>query len=275
VRLGDQAAGQPAVSDEAFARAKVLRIFYRDVKSGWQPVGVDVPLQTAVETKAAAPQPDLGAIMAELRELRALVSQKDTAHASGGGAPRYVSVPVGDEPALGAEDAPLTLVEFIDFQSGPARMYQAEVFPALVAEYINTGKVRLVSRQLPQLAQSEPAARAALCAHAQGQYWQAREKLFAPAADLGPEMLHRVALDTGIDQARFSADLTAKETSDRVQADAQVAHAAGIAQTPTFVLGRREGGQVHGLLLSGIVPLATWEAEIYKLITTPAAPRQP
>jgi protein-disulfide isomerase len=78
-----------------------------------------------------------------------------------------------DELALGRAGAPLTMVEFTDYQCPYCRRFQAEVWPQLKREYIDTGKLRYIARDLPLQfhASAAPAAEAAHCAGEQGKFW--------------------------------------------------------------------------------------------------------
>ena len=276
VRLGDPASGMPSLSSQSLRGKCSLRIWVRHRAGTWAQVASDVPLQAA----AAAPAETLTAAQAtamftELQELRSRLDamQKPAATTS---APKYVTVPIGNSPAFGQADAPLTLVEFTEFANGPSSIYAADIFPGLFSGYVETGKVRIVCRQVPQHPASEPAARAAVCAHEQGKFREVRANLFALGPNLTTETITAAARDAGLDMAQYETAFSGRDAAELVQADLRDARALGISQTPTFVLGRAEGGRVTGVLLSGIVTVETWEAEIYKLLTAPAtAPKQP
>ena len=87
---------------------------------------------------------------------------------------------IGGNPALGDPAAPVTIVEFIDYQCPYCQGYAKNTFPRLKASYIDTGKVRYVARDFP-LAKHErarPAAIAAACAGEQGWFWEMHDALF-------------------------------------------------------------------------------------------------
>ncbi len=89
---------------------------------------------------------------------------------------RQVSMPItGDWPSLGKPDAPLTLVEFTDYECPLCRAFHTETFGTLKTRYIDTGKLRFVSRDQP-LPEYHPnameAAHAARCAGDQGRFWE-------------------------------------------------------------------------------------------------------
>ena len=276
VRLGDPAADMSPLPGELLRNNSSLRIWVRDRAGAWAQAGGDIPLKAATNAPAETLSPSQAtAILAELRELRARLDEKQKPPAETR-PPQFVTVPIGNGPVFGNADAPLVLVEFTEFASGPSSVYAADIFPGLFSGYVETGKIRIASRQMPQQPTSEPAARAAVCAHDQGKFLEVRSNLFALGPNLTTETITRAVRDAGLDMAKFDTAFSGKEVVELVQADLRDARALGISQAPAFVLGRAESGRVTGILLSGIISHATWEAEIYKLLTTPAAaPKKP
>ena len=90
-------------------------------------------------------------------------------------------VGVDDDPVLGDAGAPVTIIEFGDYQCPSCRLFWVDVEPRLKKDYIDTGKVKLVFRDFP-IVENHPeaivAAMAAQCAAEQGKYWQYHDKLF-------------------------------------------------------------------------------------------------
>src|SRR2546425_3089506 len=122
---------------------------------------------------------DLAAVKGQLAQVLRLLSQRS---AQGAIAPRGpVRTSVADAPSLGRADAPVTLVEFSDFQCPFCGRFFATTLPALKKDYIDTGKLRYVFRDFP-LDQLHPHARmaaaAAHCAGEQGKYWDMHDVLF-------------------------------------------------------------------------------------------------
>lgn len=282
-RLGDTTAGMPALNTAQVlaANSPFLRVWFHDGSSrGWQAAG-DMPIKPALAGKPAAGTAAAGdalsgsqaeAILRELRELRALVQKpQQAAKPATPEPPRTVTVPLGDSPSLGQPSAPVVLVEFTDFQCPFCKRAHDEMLEAVRKKYVETGKVRLVSRclPLPFHPNAEPAATAALCAGEQGQFWPMRDRLFVnPEALSGVDLLSAAAA-LKLDAKAFAACLEAKRFSAAISRDKQDAAAAGITGTPSFVLGRASGPTVTGLLMVGAKPLAFVEAEIEKLLATP------
>jgi Na+/H+ antiporter NhaA len=147
-------------------------------------------------------------------------------------------VEVGLDHVRGPHDAPLTLVEYGDFEcpfcaraTGVARELQERFGPEL----------RYVFRHLPLTdvhPHAELAARAAVAADAQGRFWEMHDLLFAHQDELGFEDLVGYAAELGLDVEAFLRDLAAEPTAERVRADVASAEGSGARGTPTFFIGR-------------------------------------
>ena len=152
--------------------------------------------------------------------------------------PPVVDVPVNEEPVRGNADAPVTIVLFCDFQSPHCRSMQP-VLQRLLAAYPT--QVRLVARDfpLPLHRDAQLAAEAAECARRQNAYWPYHDALLQAPGDLGRAALAAHAQRTGIDVARLTACLDAREAQAEVEADAAYARGLGLSVVPTtFVDGR-------------------------------------
>lgn len=176
--------------------------------------------------------------------------------------------------ALGRADAPIALVEFSDYQCPYCARFHATVLPRLKREYIDTGKLRLLFKDLPLAMHREamPAARAARCAGAQGKFWQMNEALFANQARLGTDLYARLAQALALDIERFKACVGNPLTHQRVQRDAGDARRLGINSTPTFVLGRYDGERMQVVRQArGFVDFDTLARELDELLAAPAS----
>jgi protein-disulfide isomerase len=290
VRLGDTAAGMRLL-DAAILHAAsnpLLRVWFNDGKRGWLRAAGETRLKSRA---AAAPsgsaavsgvQRDVltGAVPQERQEPRRMIQQpQGPAAAPPQVAPvalttsRIVTVSLPDaSPSLGRDDAPLVLVEFVDFQCPYCKQAQENVLPQLKKKYVETGKLRIISRNLPLLfhPNAEAAAQAAFCAHQQGQFWPMRDWLFANTAAYDTTNFLRAAKGLNLDLARLTRCLDLKSAAAQIARDKQDAEAAGITATPSFVLGRPAAGKVTGPLLAGARPLADFDAEIEYILSPPA-----
>jgi protein-disulfide isomerase len=160
------------------------------------------------------------------------------------------------ELALGRSDAPLTMVEFTDYQCPYCRRFQAEVWPRLKHDYIDTGKLRYLARDLPLEFHSSaaPAAEAAHCAGEQGKFWDMHAALLAGEMDFASGGIERRARALKLDLTRFTECVTRKKYADLIAAHAREADAAGIDGTPGFIVGRASQGVLDGLRVEGALP---------------------
>ncbi len=149
-----------------------------------------------------------------------------------------VSIEVGDSPVRGAPMAPVTVVEFSDFQC-PHCAHAHPVLERLVREH--EGDVRVVYKNypLPGHTHAREAARAAIAAQRQGKFWEMHDRLFANQEHLERVDIERYAQAIGLDMDRFRADLESEATEARVVADRATGAEVGVEGTPTiFVNGR-------------------------------------
>ena len=153
--------------------------------------------------------------------------------------PNRVEIRTLSSPALGPVDAPVTLVEFSDFQC-PYCARLAPVVKRIAGEY--PGQVRVVFRQFPLRsihAQAQKAAEASLCAFDQDRFWEMHDALFADIKKLGPEDLTARARKLDLDLEAFSQCLESGKYAATVQQDLEDGMAAGVSGTPAvFINGR-------------------------------------
>lgn len=141
-------------------------------------------------------------------------------------------------PFAGPKDAPVTLIEFSDFQC--PYCYKAAVQLRDVLKAFPT-EVKLVFRQFPldNHSQAALAAAAAIAAHKQGKFWPLHDAMFANRQDLSKEAITKLAAKAGLDMKRFDADWPAKETLNAVIRDMQDGEKAGVEGTPSiFINGK-------------------------------------
>lgn len=217
------------------------------------------------------------AILAELKAIRVLLEkQAQGAQATAAARPaaaapaQKVTLPSAQgHAALGANTAPVTIVEFTDLQCPFCARFSAQTFPELRSKYIDTGKVRFVTRDLPLAfhSQAVPAAVAARCAGEQGKYWEYRERLFAAQKDLVNSPYDSIAAAMQLDAKKFSACRAAPQNTAAAEAERTAANALGITGTPTFLIGPTTEGAFTGERLSGAQPLSAFDAKLEALLT--------
>lgn len=168
--------------------------------------------------------------------------------AAPGDAPRAEShgVDVTNDPVLGPDDAPVTIVEFSDFDCPFCSRFATETAPRLRAQYGD--RVRWVFLNYPLRSIHPRAYEAALageCAHEQDRFWEWYDAMFSGRYDTTPGGLRAAAAAIGLDGKRFHACLNDAEHAQEVAADMREAEKFSIFGTPTFFInGRRlEGAQ--------------------------------
>ncbi len=147
---------------------------------------------------------------------------------------------VDDDPVKGQKDAPLTIVEFSDFECPFCGRFYSNTLSQIEENYVDTGKVKLVFRDFP-LESLHPsaniAAQAAECAQEQGKFWEYHDTIFENQNQLSESSLKQWASDIGLDTEQFNQCLDSGKFSDEVQQDKQAAQDAGGRGTPFFVIG--------------------------------------
>jgi len=168
-------------------------------------------------------------------------------------APRVNIVVADGEPAKGPANAPVTIVEYSDFQCP----YCAKVGPTLerIAQAY-PDKVRIVFRDfpLPMHPEAQPAAEAAKCAQEQGQFWAYHDKLFLSQAQLGGESYKKFAEELGLDAQRFAACYDEGKYRQDVMVATRDGQQHGVTGTPAFF--------VNGRFFSGAMPFERFQAVI-------------
>jgi protein-disulfide isomerase len=153
--------------------------------------------------------------------------------------PPVLKIAIDDQPWTGAADAPVTIIEFTDYEC-PSCGRTAPVLEEVVKEYAD--KVKLVVRDFPldQHAHAFKAALAAEAAREQGKYWQYTSLLFKNQKALEVENLKDYATQIGLDRARFDQALDSEKYADNVKRDLRDGGLVGVDSTPTvFINGKR------------------------------------
>ncbi len=164
-----------------------------------------------------------------------------------------VNVSTDGDPSIGPDDAPVTIIEFSDYQCGYCKRWHDQVFQALMASYPN--QIRFVYRDFPIFGDSSvAAAEAAACAGEQGHYWEFHDAIFSGQYELGRAAYEQYAADLGLDTAAFSACLENRTYQGEVMADYNAGVNVGVQSTPTFF--------INGRIVIGALPFENFKAII-------------
>jgi protein-disulfide isomerase len=167
---------------------------------------------------------------------------------------KRVDISTDDDPSIGPVDAPVTIIEFSDYQCPYCQVWYKQVYQQLLASY--PGKILFVYRDLPLPMHPEalPAAEAANCAGEQNAYWKYHDALFDQQYGLNRAAYDHYATDLGLDLQAFDACLDSHRYQSEVQADANDASRVGISGTPSFV--------INGRILVGALPFSDFKTVI-------------
>lgn len=161
--------------------------------------------------------------------------------------PAFLALPIDveidpDEPAIGPEDARVTIVEYSDFECPFCRLFHQQSLDRILESY--PGQIRYVAVDFPLRSihpSAQRAAEAANCAHEQGEYWPYQAHLFETVDSWSrdPELdsaLVGIAEALGLDRARFDDCLRSGRYTDEVNADLERGASYGVNSTPTFFI---------------------------------------
>jgi protein-disulfide isomerase len=167
--------------------------------------------------------------------------------------PPVVEVSLGSTPPKGSPTAPVTIIEFSDYQCPFCKRVEPTVQEVLKA--YGPDKVRFAYRNfpLPFHSDARPAAEAAGCAAEQGKFWEYHEKLMA-AKDLSADNLKKLAGEVGVDQKQFDGCVAAQKFKDAIEKDVEAGEAAGVNGTPAFF--------INGRMLDGAQPFEKFKEVI-------------
>jgi len=220
-------------------------------------------------------------ILNELKAIRQLLERLAGPIGGGGAAPPTAPIPTApvndnvrlDAPItgmmIGKPDAPLTMIEYTDLQCPFCRQFHITAYEQIKKEWIDTGKLRYLTRDLPIESihpQAMPAARATRCAGEQGKFWEMRHSILLNNARLTNDAFGTFATDLKLNMGAFGkcyADPTRFQAE--IAKDMAEAATAGISATPSFVIGRTTAGAMDGVRFIGAQPYAAFDAKLKEL----------
>jgi len=173
-------------------------------------------------------------------------------------------------PALGSESAPITIVEFGDYQCEACYAWFHTTRDTLIDNYVETGKAKLIFVDLPFLGRDSPmAAQASYCAEDQGQYWEYHTMLYtfqdghpdSGWADRDRLNSFAFSLDMNIDE--FNDCMDSSKYKNRVKANYDEAVKNGAQSTPTFIIISEDGKREQ---FSGSQPYSVFAATIESML---------
>lgn len=180
-----------------------------------------------------------------------------------------IKISLDDDPIRGNPDAPITILEFSDFQCPFCARFHSQTLPSIMEEYIDTGKANFVYRDFPIQSihpNALPAAVAAECANEQGKYWQYHDTLFEKQnswakldTDSVISTFSQYAEEVGLQKQQFDSCLESGKYLEEIQHDLNDGRSYDVTGTPGFFIGNEEIGFVK---LSGAQPFDSFKKVI-------------
>lgn len=252
--------------------------------------------QAAAQTPAPQPPPTNQDIEALRREMQALIAaqiavqkQLDEIKAmlkAGAGVPAPAPAPaaaianvdlvidIAGAAVKGAATARVAIIEFSDYECPFCARHAINTLPELTKEYIDTGKIRYVFRNLPLESIHPNAMRAAVaaeCAGEQGKYWQMHDRIFANQRALDATSLVNHGKAEGLDAARFQQCLISDKYTAKIRADQAESDRVGATSTPSFFVAVLTPGDSQARavrMIRGAHPYPTFKAAVDSVLAT-------
>lgn len=243
--------------------------------------GIAFAEPTTGDTASPAIKQDVAdAILLELKEIRRVlekIEKQGGQQAQRPAKPTTATVAIDGKPSMGAAGAPVTVVEFADYQCPFCLRFRNTTFPTLKEKYIDTGKVRWVAMNLPLKFHKDArkAAQAALCAKDQDKFWEMRTLLFRNPQKLATEYLPGYAQELSLDVAAFKACINSDRHLVDVDKEAKDANAVRLTGTPSFIIGETASDKISGLVVIGAQPIKVFDTAIQKALSQQAKEQKP
>jgi len=245
-----------------------MKKFYRYARLAALPLALLLPLG-AQQKDTGITHEQADAILNELRQIRQLLEKQAAGSAANRPAePARAKMNMEGAQMLGSKDAPLTMVEFTDYQCPFCQRFHVTVFNEIKKNYIDTGKVRFYSRDLPLDTMHPNAMRAAMsarCAAEQGQFWTLRDMMGANPDKLDMNSIMADAASLNMNTGVFKSCVESEKYKTAIQTDVLEAAKIGADGTPTFVIGKSTPTGVDGEVLVGAQPYPAFDQKLRQL----------
>jgi protein-disulfide isomerase len=178
-----------------------------------------------------------------------------------------VKINIAGAPSLGRADAPVTIIEFSDFECPFCQRFSKSTLPEIKRDYVDTGKVRYVFMDFPleqMHAKARKAGEAAHCAAEQGKFWEMHDMLFEQTTNLDVRRYPENAKKLNLDIAAFELCLGSGRQSARIDGGLASGRSVGISATPSFIITKTDGGEVvgGGVIIRGAQPYERYRQAI-------------
>lgn len=230
----------------------------------------------ALKEEVAAMREGQDKMQKDLDEIKKLLQQGSRPAPSRAGStftPKTIEL--GSVSSRGDADAPVTLIEYSDYDCPFCKRHAETVMPALIEDYVNTGKLRFIMREYP-IDRLHPRATAAseavLCAGDQGDYWGMHDAMFANQKANTDEDFQKMVADLGLDVDAFNACMEGDKFAKQIRSDITEGQGLGVSGTPSFVVGLTDPEDSNKVNLTkfirGAQALPAFKSAIDELIKT-------
>ena len=183
--------------------------------------------------------------------------------------PTTATIGIKGDPVMGSPSAPVTIVEFSDFECPYCKRFHEETLPKLKQHYIDKGLVRFIHKDLPLPFHQNAhlAATAARCAQEDGKYWEAYQALYNQQNCLTCQGPLAITATTGIKRAKLERCSQDERMKQAVNINTSEAELNGIRATPTFVIGRSNQSMHSGKIIEGAIPWEEFKAIVDRTLS--------
>lgn len=186
-----------------------------------------------------------------------------------------VKISADDDPVIGDPNAPISIIEFSDFQCPFCARFHIQTLPSILEEYVDQGKVKLIFRDFPIQnihPNALPASVAAECANEQGKFKVMHDKLFDNQKEWSGletanamSLFSQYALEMELEQEVFDSCLTNGKYIEEIRNDLNDGRTYGVSGTPGFFIGNDQVGYVE---LKGAQPFESFKKVIDAQLNT-------
>ena len=214
-------------------------------------------ISTISLSKAGSAVLDDEEFMSKVEEgIEAYIDKQQAAQA---GPSEPIDVSIDDDAIKGDKDAPVTIVEFSDFECPFCGRFSRDTLPQIMAEYVDTGKARFIYRDFPLSfhRNAKAAAVAAECAHEAGgdeAYFAYNDKLYENQTMFSVENFKAWAVELGLNASQFNECLDSEKYGEEVDKDFADGQSYGVTGTPAFF--------INGRKVSGAQPFSVFQTII-------------
>jgi len=212
-------------------------------------------------------------ILDQLGEIKKLLEKNNAAAANpSDGLQLPETINTEGNPSEGQSSAHVGIIELTDFQCPFCGRFMSQAYPKIFSDYVSTGKIRFLYRDLPLTSihpWAQPAAVAAHCAGEQGKFWEMHNSLFANQQSLKPPDIADRATKLGLDMTKFNECINSKRYDEIISTSVKGAERMNVNGTPTFLLGTfKDNGSVMKIEKSivGAYPFEKFQSDLDELL---------